>query len=120
VEQSPPERPVTPLLLTTRRTFGGGVRLAVSGEIDLATVGPFRDRMLAILREDRVEELLVDAEGVQFIDASALAALAAALRLADHRGVRLAVVNCRPAVLRALEITGADKALVVRAAGPGA
>jgi anti-anti-sigma factor len=101
----------TALRLSAHRTRNGTVRLVVGGEIDLATVDAFRCRIVAILEDDRVKRLLIDARSITFLDASGIAALTTALRIADDRRIDLAMVNCRRAVLRVLEITGVDKPL---------
>jgi anti-anti-sigma factor len=106
-----PDRLAAPLRLSTHRTRNGTVRLTVGGEIDLATVTSLRDRLIATIHDDRTRRLMIDLRDVTFLDASGIAALTAALRVAGERQVDLVVVNCRRAVLRVLEITGVDKPL---------
>jgi anti-sigma B factor antagonist len=101
----------TALRLSAHRTRNGTVRLVVGGEIDLATVDAFRCRIVSILQDDGVKRLLIDARSITFLDASGIAALTTALRIADDRRIDLAMVNCQRAVLRVLEITGVDKPL---------
>ncbi len=95
-----------PLRLTTHPTADGGVRLAVAGEIDIATVDPLADAMSGIIRDRRPVRLDVDFAEVTFLDSSGVAALVAAWRAASADRIDFAVVNCGPNVLRVLEITG--------------
>ena len=85
--------------------------LAIKGEIDLATVGPFHDLLRWILEDWLIAQLVVDMADVTFMDARGVAALAAGRHIADVRDVRFSVVNCRRPVRRVLEITGVDKML---------
>jgi anti-sigma B factor antagonist len=100
-----------PLRLTTHTDGNDTVRLAVAGEIDLATVGPLTDTMIEIIKDDRPAHLVVDFAEVAFLDSSGVSALVAAWNLASASQVGFTVVNCRPNVLRVLEITGMAKAL---------
>jgi anti-sigma B factor antagonist len=95
--------------------FPGGpdraTRLVVGGEVDIATVGPLAETMTSILRDRQARQLVVDFAEVRFLDSSGIAALMSAYRLARAQQVGFTLVNCRPNVLRVLEITGVDKAL---------
>lgn len=107
-----PSRRVAPVpLRLTRHADGDTVRLAVAGEIDLATVDPLTDAMIEIIKDDRPAHLVVDFAEVAFLDSSGVSALVAAWHLASVDQVGFTVVNCRPNVLRVLEITGMAKAL---------
>jgi anti-sigma B factor antagonist len=100
-----------PLRLTRQADADDTVRLAVAGEIDLATVDPLTDLMIEIIKVDQPAHLVVDFAEVAFLDSSGVSALVAAWHLASVGQVGFAVVNCRPNVLRVLEITGMAKAL---------
>jgi anti-sigma B factor antagonist/stage II sporulation protein AA (anti-sigma F factor antagonist) len=100
-----------PLRLTTYATAGGGVRLAVAGEIDIATVDPLADAMLGIIRDRQPVRLDVDFAEVTFLDSSGVAALVAAWQSASADRIDFTVVNCGPNVLRVLEITGMVQSL---------
>jgi anti-anti-sigma factor len=105
-----------PLRLTTHLTADGEARLAVAGEIDIATVAPLADAMIGIIRDQRPVRLVVDFAEVTFLDSSGVAALVAAWRSASASQTDFTVVNCGPAVLRVLEITGMVQALTAGAA----
>jgi anti-sigma B factor antagonist len=100
-----------PLGLTTHADPDGTVRLAVVGEIDMATVDPLTDAIISIVRGQSPRRLLVDFAQVGFLDSCGVSALVAAWHLAGTSQVDFAVINCRPNVLRVLELTGMAKAL---------
>jgi RND superfamily putative drug exporter len=103
--------PVHPLPADTlqieREVNGKAVRLTLTGELDLGT----RHRLAAELEqvENHWPELLViDLEGVTFMDSSGLGELVAASRRGHEAGRRVVLLRGREAVERMLEIAGID------------
>jgi anti-anti-sigma factor len=84
---------------------GQGVVLRPAGELDLATVDPFRRSVADALREEP-PALVVDLARVDFLDSSGIAVLAGALKTQRRRGGAMALVNARPIVRRALDLVG--------------
>jgi anti-anti-sigma factor len=97
--------------LTRSATSDGTIRLDVSGEIDIRTVGQLRAEIGDILREPGVGELLLDFEPLRFLDSSGIAALVAAYRTADERGIRLGIRGCNATVRHILTVTGVYEVL---------
>ena len=85
--------------------LGRAFRVTARGEIDIATVARLHDLLTGLI--DRGAHLVVlDTEGVQFLDSSGLRVLIlAGNRLADAGG-RLLIEGMSGAVQRVLEITG--------------
>lgn len=77
--------------------------VVAEGDIDLAG-GPLLDA--AILRVESANPLVIDLEGVGFIDSSGLRSLLAASRRAEDRGTRVVLRRPSAGVLRLLTITG--------------
>jgi anti-anti-sigma factor len=94
------------LLIDTRRD-ANTVTLALSGELDLATVKQL-DQALLDATNDEIPRLIVDLRGLQFMDTSGLHVLldAAERYRADHR--RLSFMRGIPLVQRLFELTAAD------------
>ncbi len=92
-------------LLTT--TVDDDGTIAVSGDVDMAG-GPILEEIMlrqeGNLRDN--DDLVIDIEGVQFIDSSGLRSLLAAARRAAGRGARLELRAVGPEVIRLFEITG--------------
>jgi stage II sporulation protein AA (anti-sigma F factor antagonist) len=95
---------------STDRT--GTVTLTVAGEVDLATADALRQAITDLLQTDGIRRLVVDFAHISFLDAAGVAALVAGHRLGRAAGVGVKLVNCRPVVLRVLEIVGVDKLLI--------
>lgn len=92
-------------LLTTAVAEDGTI--AVAGDIDMSG-GPILEEVM-LQREEQLGvsgDLVVDVEGVQFIDSSGLRSLLAAARRAVARGARLELRAVGPEVVRLFEITG--------------
>ena len=92
-------------LLTTTVDDEGIV--SVAGDIDMAG-GPLLEAVM-LRREAQLSvngDLVVDVEGVQFIDSSGLRSLLAAARRASARSARLELRAVGPEVIRLFEITG--------------
>lgn len=92
-------------LLTT--TVADDGTIAVAGDVDMAG-GPILEEVM--LRQERMltdnDDLVVDIDGVEFIDSSGLRSLLAAARRAASRDARLELRAVGPEIIRLFEITG--------------
>jgi anti-anti-sigma factor len=76
-----------------------------SGDLDLATVEPFRRDVREALAAEP-DDLVIDLGDVSFLDSSGIAVLASALKAQRSRQAGLAVTNPQPIVAKALELVG--------------
>jgi anti-anti-sigma factor len=76
-----------------------------TGDLDLATVEPFRRQVQDALVGDPME-LVIDLTDVPFLDSSGIAVVAGALRQQRAHGGSVTVENSQPIVKRALELVG--------------
>jgi anti-sigma B factor antagonist len=95
-----------PLSLRVHHVPPDLVRVEVSGEIDLLTVGQLRAAAEEGLREHRPARLEIDLAGVSFLDSSGVNALITLFRLAEAVSCRLVTTNPQHQVARVLVITG--------------
>ncbi len=79
--------------------------VALAGELDVAAV-PKLAAVLDQLILDGTSRILVDLEGVDFIDSSGLRALVATLRRLEADGGSLHLVRPGPRILKVLTIAG--------------
>jgi anti-anti-sigma factor len=105
----PPKDPIT----TSVSHDDGVAVVAVSGEIDLATIPAFEAAIAEALNE-RPTALIVDLSAVDFLASAGLQAL-----VATHENVSgeagFAVVADGPATSRPIELTGLDQILSLHA-----
>ena len=105
-------------LKSPERTSTGNVEIAVdhsgmdaivrlNGRIDVDSSPDVSDCLLAILSgKQLVQAVTVDVAGVTFIEASGVATLVEALKVARHRQIRLHLQGLHGSVLRLFEVTG--------------
>jgi anti-anti-sigma factor len=92
--------------LDTSRPAPSTARIAVVGEVDLATAHLLRDRLLAVLRERAPAVLYIDLAGVTFLDCTGISALVAVRNAARRTGRQVRVTHPQPIVRRLLDLTG--------------
>jgi anti-anti-sigma factor len=106
---STPFSPMTalaPLHLAASYPSPSTARVAVTGEVDLATAPALRDVLLRVLQEQTCVLLDVDLAGVTFLDCAGVGALVAVRNAAVRAGRQLRVSHPRPIVGRVLDLTG--------------
>jgi anti-sigma B factor antagonist len=85
--------------------------LTVRGEVDVTTTPRVRTQLISLL-SDGTPHVIVDLEGVRFLDSSGLGALVAGLKLARSRAGELRIVcEGQRAVRKVLEVTGLERVL---------
>jgi anti-anti-sigma factor len=89
-----------------------GVHVRLAGELDLATVPRLDDELKAV-EDAGPEVVLVDLQGLSFMDSSGLRALLAADARAREAGRRLVLVRGDERVQRVLSITRLDERLEI-------
>ncbi len=81
------------------------VVVKLSGELDVAT-SPRLRACLEWLGSDGSPDVLVDLEGLTFIDSSGISAMVMNCKRIRSQGGTFSVVSCQPDVRRPLQITG--------------
>jgi anti-sigma B factor antagonist len=88
-------------------TTGAGRRIAVRGDLDLATVESLRPALENAL--EAREPTTLELSQCTFLDSSALKAIADASRRADETGIAFSVARPSPQAARVLEVSGLDE-----------
>lgn len=96
---------MTDFVITIRGDRDGGVRLLVTGEIDMATAEQIPAAVEQALT-GHPARITIDLAGVIFLDSSGLRNLLTAHRIAADNTTDLHVVNATGAPLRVLTLTG--------------
>ena len=86
--------------------------VSVAGEIDVYT-SPSLKMALVDAADDGCDVLVVDMEGVDFIDSSGLGVLVGVLRRVKEVGGHMRLVCGRENVVKIFRITGLDKAFSI-------
>lgn len=91
-----------------QQVSGDLCELTLAGEIDVYTAPGLKKELVTII-EGGCSHVIVDLEGVAFIDSSGLGVLVSALRRARERDGSVRIVCSRDSVLKIFRITGLDK-----------
>jgi len=83
-----------------------GAFVRLNGRLGLDSSPELRDRLLAMLQGQPPKTIIVDLTEVPFIDASGIATLLEALKLARNRQVTLCLKGLQGRMARLFELTG--------------
>lgn len=97
-------------LHTDVSTIEGWTVVSVYGELDVATAPALREQFIGLVGNG-ANTLVLDLEGVDFLDSTGLGIIVSALKRARTHGGDLKLVCTQPRIRRLFEITGLDKAL---------
>lgn len=97
-----------PFAVHSQRLFGTLGLIVLTGEVDIFTAPRFKECLVEFL-DSGIVRLVIDLNGVTFMDSTALGVLVGGVRrVHDAGGAMTLVVTSRP-VERVLSITGLDR-----------
>ncbi len=99
------------LEITSERS-GDVCTMTLQGEVDVYTAPQLKEAIIELI-ESGCPRILVDLEGVGFIDSSGLGVLVGGLRRAKERDGAIRLVCTREHVLKIFRITGLDKVFAI-------
>lgn len=82
--------------------------LAVSGEVDVATVPRLREQLHGLVAQG-TNRIIVDLDGVDFLDSTGLGVLVGALKRVRSNDGELSLVCTQPRIRKVFEVTGLTK-----------
>jgi anti-sigma B factor antagonist len=82
--------------------------IAVSGEIDVYTAPKLREKLISLV-EDGSYQLIVDMEGVEFLDSTGLGVLVGGLKRVRAHDGSIDLICTESRILRIFKITGLNK-----------
>ena len=86
-------------------------RIAVAGELDLATASQLLDAVNNALADPGCRDVVIDLSGVPFIDATGIGVLVRARRACRRGGGRLTIFGAHGIVAELLHLTGVAESL---------
>ena len=99
------------LTLATREVDGRTI-VAVGGEIDVYTAPKLRDKITELVA-DGTYDLVIDMEGVEFLDSTGLGVLVGGLKKVRAHDGTLQLVLTQDRLLKIFRITGLAKVFVI-------
>ena len=98
-----------------RRDWPEVAELVVRGDLDLDTGPGLRQALADAIRENQGRRIVVDLEGVDFIDSAGLGVLVAGRERARGEDGDLVLVATGRSVLKVLELTGLNRVFEIHA-----
>ena len=86
----------------------GHTVLAVQGEVDVYTAPRLRERLVELVTEGK-RKIVVDLEGVDFLDSTGLGVLVGGLKRLRSNDGEMSLVSTQSRILKVFEITGLTK-----------
>lgn len=96
------------------RIDGSTGRVVLTGQFDFNLHRDFRNACDSLLANAAVKEVLIDFNGVTYLDSSALGMLLLLKEKVGSAGKTLALVNCKDTVKQVLEIACFGKIFTIR------
>ncbi len=87
---------------------GSTCRITVTGEVDVYTSPMLKSHIVDAV-DDGCVDLVIDLEGVGFIDSSGLGVLVSGLRRVKEQSGSMRIICTRDGILKIFRITGLDK-----------
>lgn len=103
----------------TSHCAGDTVVVTLDGEFDMATTFRLEPELERLSRDGDVSALVIDMQGVEFMDSSALGLLLVTQQRLRAEGIRFLLANPSGSVRRMLELTGVTDELTVTSRPPG-
>lgn len=99
------------LLVIDRQEAQGAILIRPTGEVDLSTVPMLWANLNALLEDG--QDVIVDLNGIRYIDSSGLEALLDSCQVFRQRGQRFTLVRPASVIGRLIDIRSLDKAIPV-------
>lgn len=99
-------------LTLATRDVDGRVVIGVAGEIDVYSAPKLRDRLSDLVGEGAYD-LIIDMEGVEFIDSTGLGVLVGGLKKVRSHDGGLKLVCTQDRLLKIFQITGLSKVFAI-------
>ena len=99
-------------LRTEVTEIAGWTVVNVYGELDVATAPQLRELLIDLVG-DGANRLVLDLDGVDFLDSTGLGTIISALKRARTHGGDIRLVCTQPRIKRLFEITGLDKVVPI-------
>jgi anti-sigma B factor antagonist len=100
--------------LTVDETHPSLTVVAVAGEVDVATAPSLRARLVELIAAGKIN-LVIDLEGVGFLDSTGLGVLVSTVKRVRSDGGDLSLVCANQHILKVFEITGLTSVFTIHA-----
>lgn len=78
------------------------------GEVDIYTSPELKSKIFKLI-DERNTDLLIDGEGLEYIDSTGLGVLMSIYKKLQEKGLKLTIINLKPNIYKLFDITGLNK-----------
>lgn len=96
------------VLSTFLKEIGGVAVIELRGEIDLSTSPSFKEKVYETIESGK-KDVVIDLNGLEFMDSTGLGVLVAALKKTSMEGGSIRLVCAKRNIMKVFTITGLDK-----------
>ena len=93
----------------TIRDLGKHKILTVNGDVDLYNVGELKQSIFKLLDQEEVRSLIIDMEGIHYMDSSGIGALVAGQKKVKTKAGKFALLRIQEEVLNILRLATLDQ-----------
>jgi anti-anti-sigma factor len=91
---------------------GTTAEMSVGGDLDMAAAFKLEPAIENVVRENAIDEVILDLADVSFIDSAGIGSLLSSRERLDSLGIRATVARPSAAVQRVLNVTGTNSVLL--------
>ncbi len=78
------------------------------GEVDISTSPELKNKVFELI-EERNTDILIDGEGLEYIDSTGLGVLMSIYKKMQEKGLNFKIINLKPNIYKLFDITGLNK-----------
>jgi len=83
------------------------------GEVDIYTSPKLKNKIFALI-DERNTNILIDGEGLEYIDSTGLGVLMSIYKKMQEKGLNFTIINLKPNIYKLFDITGLNKVFNIR------
>ncbi|HNZ83014.1 MAG TPA: STAS domain-containing protein [Sedimentibacter sp.] len=83
------------------------------GEVDIYTSPKLKNKIFALI-DERNTNILIDGEGLEYIDSTGLGVLMSIYKKLQEKGLNFTIINLKPNIYKLFDITGLNKVFNIR------
>lgn len=88
-------------------------KVALRGEIDIYTAAQFKENLYRLV-DNSVKDIVIDCDGLDYIDSTGLGIFVGALKKARLTNRNISIENLRDNIRKLFNITGLDKLFIIQ------
>jgi len=89
------------------------IEVKLIGEVDIFTSPEFKNKLMSLIESDNIN-ILIDGEGLEYIDSTGLGVLMGIYKKIHENNLKIKIKNLRPNIYKLFDITGLNKVFEIQ------